>query len=347
MSSETKSEFGTKSAWLYNRTGKPKDVLYLEKGLHIPNPAELGPYDVLVEVVATSINPLDYKLMNTYQMIAKALFKLPNIPGYDFAGRVLAVGSEVKEFSATQRVWGCQSFPRAGRQGGSCATHIVTGDKDVWHLPDGVSFNEGAGFGIAGLTAWEVLVRQMKVKPGTKLVIEGASGGVGTFAVALAKALECEVTTISSTENLDLCKSLGATHTLDYKKDNLVERLADLGPYDFVFDCVNDNVLYRASSKFVKPDGAFFGIGGDITLSYVGSRLSRTLRPRVLGGSSHSYYNILLHVDQEMLRDFVDFVMKHNIKTVIDSVYDFEDTVEAFNRLMTHRCKGKVIIKTD
>ncbi|EPY52634.1 peptidase [Schizosaccharomyces cryophilus OY26] len=334
-------ETPTKAAWVYSSTGQPRDVLKLDKEFPSERNKHFKPDDVLVDVVAMSINPVDYKLMQTYQILHKFMHKSPAIPGFDFAGKVAATGPDVRGLKVGDRVWGRQSMGRYKDQGGTLTTQILTDTKCLYTLPESISFNDAAGYGIAGLTAWEGLVDHMKIEPGQKVVIVGASGGVGTYAIQLAKALGAEVTSISSTTNLQLCKSLGATHAVDYKSEDVVARLAELGPYDHVFDLINDNGLYRASSKFMKQGGAFYGIAGDITMGYLASALSRKFRPRILGGSSHPYHDYLLQAAPKTIKEFSEFVFQNGIKTVVDSVYNFDHAVAAFERVASHRAKGK------
>ncbi|WBW73405.1 mitochondrial CH-OH group oxidoreductase [Schizosaccharomyces osmophilus] len=344
---ESIDKTATKAAWVYNTSGPVRDVLKLDKEFPSETSEDFKPDDILVDVVAMSINPIDYKLMQTYKMLLKLMFKFPVIPGLDFAGKIVATGPDVRGLKVGDHVWGKQAVARYRSQGGTLTTRILTDTKCVYPLPDSISFNDAAGFGVAGITAWEGLVEAMHVKPGQRVVILGGSGGVGTFAIQIAKALGVEVTSISSTTNLQLCKSLGATHTIDYKSEDVVARLGETGPYDYVFDLINDNGLYNASSKFLKPDGAFYGIAGDVSLGYMGSAISRKLRPKVLGGSSHAYHNYLLKAEPKTIKEFAEFVSENGIKTVTDSLYNFDHALAAFDRLTSHRAKGKIIVKMD
>ncbi|EPX72789.1 peptidase [Schizosaccharomyces octosporus yFS286] len=344
---ESIDKTATKAAWVYNTNGPYRNVLKLDKEFPSETSEDFKPDDILVDVVAMSINPVDYKLMQTYKFIGKLGFKYPVIPGLDFAGKIVATGPDVRGLKVGDHVWGKQAVHRYRQQGGTLATRILTDTKCVYPLPESVSFNDAAAFGVAGLTAWEGLVEHMKIKPGQKVVIVGASGGVGTFAIQIAKALGAEVTSISSTQNLQLCKSLGAFHTIDYKSEDVVAKLAETGPYDFVFDLINDNGLYRASSKFMKLGGSFYGIASDISLSYIGSVMSRKLRPKILGGSSHPYQDFMLASAPKTIKEFSEFAVANGINTVIDSVYDFDRALDAFDRLASHRSKGNVVIKMD
>ncbi|WBW73523.1 peptidase [Schizosaccharomyces osmophilus] len=343
---ESIDKTATKAAWVYNTNGQFRDVLKLDKEFPSETSEDFKPDDILVDVVAMSINPVDYKLMQTYKFIGKGL-KFPFVPGLDFAGKIVATGPDVRGLKVGDHVWGKQAIHRYRLQGGTLTTRVLTDTKCIYPLPESISFNDAAGFGVAGLTAWEGLVEHMKIKPGQKVVVLGGSGGVGTFAIQIAKALGAEVTSISSTTNLQLCKSLGAAHTIDYKSENVVARLAEIGPYDYVFDLINDNGLYNTSSKFLKPEGTFFGVASDFSFSFIASALSRKFRPKILGGSSHSYYDLRLKSEPKTIKEFTEFVVENGIKTVTDSVYSFDHALDAFERLTSHRAKGKIIIKMD
>ncbi|WBW73882.1 trans-2-enoyl-CoA reductase [Schizosaccharomyces osmophilus] len=344
LASERYGETLTRKAWVYSSPGEPQKVLRLVNGFPGFRNEYLKPDDVIVDVVAVSVNPVDYKLMRTYQLVHKAMQKPPVIPGFDFAGKVVSTGTSVTGLKVGDRVWGKQSLALQKNRGGTLTNQVLTGVNCLHTIPDSISFNDAAAFGTAGLTAWEGLVEHMHVKPGQKVVILGGSGGVGTFAIQIAKALGVEVTSISSTTNLQLCKSLGATHAIDYKVDDVVARLAETGPYDYVFDLINDNGLYNAASKFLKHGGAFYGIASDISLGYMGSVISRKLRPKLFGGSSHAYHDFLEQAKPETIKAFSGFIATNKIETVIDSVYSFDHALDAFERVASHRSQGNVIV---
>ncbi|EPX72788.1 trans-2-enoyl-CoA reductase [Schizosaccharomyces octosporus yFS286] len=344
LASERYGNTLTRKAWVYSSPGEPQNVLRLVNGFPGFRIEQLKPGDVIVDIEAVSINPVDYKLMRTYQLVHKAMQKPPVIPGFDFAGKVVSTGPSVTGLKAGDRVWGKQSLSLQKNRGGTLTNQICSNVKCLHIIPDSINFNDAAAFGTAGVTAWEGLVEHMKIKPGQKVVIVGASGGVGTFAIQIAKALGAEVTSISSTKNIQLCKSLGAFHTIDYKSEDVVAKLAETGPYDFVFDLINDNGLYRASSKFMKREGSFFGIASDISLSYIGSVMSRKMRPKIFGGSSNAYHDFLEQATPEAIKNFSNFVAKNKVETVIDSVYNFDHALDAFERVASHRSQGNVIV---
>ncbi|EEB09193.1 peptidase [Schizosaccharomyces japonicus yFS275] len=332
--------------WKYERTGSPEAVLEKGEG-PVQDADSLSPTQVLVKVAYTSLNPLDYKVMRIHRIFGKVAMSFPVIPCEDFSGTVLAVGKDVKDLTVGQRVWGVKDVRQLlSTHEGALSTHLVCDSSLTIGLPDTVSLKEAAGLGIAGMTAFQALTEQMHMRRNQRLVVIGGSGGVGTFAIQIARALGCEVTTVSSTRNLTLCHELGATYTIDYTTEDVLDRLNDLAPYDAVFDAVGENYeLYKNSYKFLKSDGSYVGIAADFKLSYLSLKLLRDFRPRFLGGSVHKYTDFTLNVQPKLLKEFTDFFTEHHMKTVVDSVHTFDDALGAFQQSMSSRSRGKVIIK--
>ena len=209
--------------------GGPEALEYLDVAKPVP-----GPKDVLVKVKAAAVNPLDYHYMrgSPYLMRLSAGIGRPSDTsmGVDFAGVVEAVGEEVTEFAVGDAVFG-------GRSGAFAEYVVVPEDRAITAKPDNVSFDEAAAIGIAGVTALQALCDHGQLQAGQKVLITGASGGVGTFAVQIAKALGASVHGVSSTRNVEMLLAPRADHVFDYTKENYTERANE---YDLIVAMVGN-----------------------------------------------------------------------------------------------------------
>jgi NADPH:quinone reductase-like Zn-dependent oxidoreductase len=232
-------------AIVYRDFGSP-DVLHLEE-VPIPVPAD---NQVLVRVRAAAANPLDWRLMRGGAFLFRLLLGLrkPKRPGVDVAGEVEAVGARVTRFRPGDAVFGCAR--------GSFAEYALARENALALKPQDVSFEEAAAIPIAGLTALQGLRDRGRLQRGQRLLINGAAGGVGTFAVQIAKSFGAEVTGVCSTRNLDLVRSLGADRVIDYTREDFT-RSPDR--YDLIFDCVG-NHSFAVARRILQPSGLKVGI---------------------------------------------------------------------------------------
>ncbi len=218
----------------------------------MPDP-QLRDDDVLVRVQSAGVNLLDSKLRSgEFKRILP--YRLPFIPGHDVAGTVVRVGSRVRRFKIGDEVY---ARPADGRIG-AFAELIAIGEEDVAIKPKALSMEEAASIPLVGLTAWQALIERANLKRGQKVLIHAGSGGVGTFAIQLAKHVGATVATTTSTANVELVRGLGADIVIDYKKEDFAHVLRD---YDVVLNSL-DKVTLERSLGILKAGGQLISISG-------------------------------------------------------------------------------------
>lgn len=310
----------------------PADVLKVAE-VEKPTP---GDDQVLVKVRAVSVNPYDWHFMTgtPYLMRLGAGLRRPKDLrlGVDFSGVVEAVGKDVTQLKPGDAVFG-------GR-GGAFAEYIVAGAARLGKKPDNVSFEEAAGVNIAGRTALQALRDFGGLQAGEKVLINGASGGVGTYAVQMAKHFGAEVTGVSSGRNTELVRSLGADHTVDYTQQDYTQSGVQ---YDLIVDNVGSQSI-AANRRVLQPNGRYIIVGGP---------KGKWLRPmdRVVAAAIYSRF-----VDQKMgmmmaqsnetdLPLIADLMQQGKVKTVIDRTYQgLEQVPDAMRQLATGRARGKIVV---
>ena len=310
--------------------GSP-DVLRVEN-LEKPVPK---PNQVLVRVRAASVNPLDYHYMRGTPMVMRmetGLRKPKDIRlGVDFAGVVEAVGADVKDFKPGDAVM--------GGGWGSLAEYVVTSEKSVVAKPENISFEEAAGVRVAALTALQALRDKGNVQPGQRVLINGASGGVGTFAVQIGKALGAHVTAVCSTRNVDLVRSLGADEVIDYTKHDYTRGNR---PYDVIVDNVGNHPL-TAHKRILAPKGIYVMVSGPKGRWI--APMDRFVQARFVSRAEGQQFVGMMaqtrRADLEMLRELL---ATGKIRTVVDRRYPLNEAPEAVRYLETGRARGKVIV---
>lgn len=315
----------------------------LEKSLRptaaakLPKGAQpLGPTATLVRVAYAAINPVDYKLAEA-PIVNRLVFGRPATPGGDFAGTVVATNSA--RFAPGQRVFGTAKT-------GSLAEYAVVEEQSVAALPDNVSFRDAATLGIAGLTAYQCVAPY--VKPGGKVLVNGGSGGVGTYAIQMAKAAGASlVTVVCSGANAELCRSLGADEVIDYRAEDPVAALRRSGrQYDHVVDTVFHNAdLYWNCHHYLKPHGVYLSIAGNMSLKGVWDLVAASLWPRWLGGGQRKFFQLLEKKNPQEYGVIAQWLSEGKVRAVIEEEFPLEDAAKAFARLKTGRTRGKLVIK--
>ncbi|KQS75399.1 NADPH:quinone oxidoreductase [Rhizobium sp. Leaf384] len=316
--------------------------------LHMVDRAEpvIEAQDVLIEIKATAINLLDSKIRDG---AFKALlpYKPPFILGHDLAGTVLAVGRDVQRFAVGDAVY---ARPR-DRRIGTFAERISVHESDVALKPGNLDWTQAASIPLVGLTAWQALVELGKVKKGQKVFIEAGSGGVGTFAIQLAKHLGATVATTTSAKNAALVRSLGADIVIDYKTEDFE---ALLSGYDLVLHSQDQKTLQKAL-RVLKPGGHLISISGppDPTfatsaglgtfLKLVFTLLSRGTR-KAARKRGVRYDFLFMRADGRQLAEIAALVEGGAIQPVVDRVFPFEQTGDALAYVETGRAKGKVVV---
>jgi NADPH:quinone reductase-like Zn-dependent oxidoreductase len=311
----------------------------------MPEP-EVRDQDVLVAIHAAGLNPLDAKIRDgEFKLILP--YRLPLVLGNDVAGIVVRVGSRVRGFKSGDSVYARPSQDRIG----TFAEFIAMNEADVALKPRNFTMEEAASIPLVGLTAWQVLVECAKLKRGQKILIHAGSGGVGTFAIQLAKHIGATVATTTSTENVDLVKSLGADIVIDYKKEDFEKALND---YDVVLNSLGRDTLEK-SLEVLKPGGKLISISGPPDLAFAKESglnwfLQQAMRLLSFGirrkserhGISYSF--VFMRADGEQLGKITSLIESGVIQPVVDRIFPFQATNEAMNYLATGRAKGKVVI---
>ncbi|RVX46717.1 NADPH:quinone reductase-like Zn-dependent oxidoreductase [Nonomuraea polychroma] len=312
----------------------------------MPDP-EVRENDVLVQVHAAGVNLLDSKIRDgEFKLILP--YHLPVVLGHDVAGVVVRVGSRVRRFKPGDEVYARPNQDRIG----AFAELISIKEDDLALKPTLLTMEEAASIPLVGLTAWQALIETAKLKKGQKVLIQAGSGGVGTFAIQLAKHVGATVATTTSTANIDLVKRLGADVVIDYRKDDFEKVLHG---YDVVLHSLDDETL-KKSLRVLKPGGRLISISGPPDPDFakkVGSPW--ILRPvmRVLSYRARraakrhhvSYSFLFMRASGDQLREISSLIDSGIIRPVVDRVFPFESTNEAMAYLETGRAKGKVVVK--
>lgn len=255
-----------------------------------------------------------------------------SIPGGDIAGTVEAVGKDVKLFQIGDEVFG--DLSNCGW--GGFAEYVTVPEYALSLKPKNISFEEAAATPMAGVTALQGLRNKGQIKSGHKVLIYGASGGIGTFAVQIAKSFGAEVTGVCSTRNLEILRSIGADHIIDYTKEDFtqVEEC-----YDLILG-VNGSNSISAYKRLLKPNGIFVHVGGSE------SQLFRTLffGPIISMTGSKKMSALLQKANQEDLNYVKELLETGKVKPIIDKQYKISEIIEAFNYFQEGHAQGKVVI---
>lgn len=321
-------------AIVYHNDGSP-DVIKLED---IEKPIA-GDDEVLIKVRAASVNALDVGLLKHPFMrrIVSALSKLKNNrPGRDVAGQVEAVGSNVTQFKPGDAVFGwC---------GGAFAEYACTSQAKLVMKPDKASFEQAAAVPVAGVTALQGLRNKGKIQPGQKVLINGASGGVGTFAVQIAKSFGAHVTAVCSPRNVDMARSIGADRVIDYTREDFTKG-GEL--YDVLFDIVA-NHSFSARRGVLNPKGMYGGAGivglGDSVIRLLSHMITEVVLSRFV---RQRFVTLMTKLNKEDLTILRDLMAAGKLTPVIDRCYRLSEAPEAIRYFVEGHARGKVVITLD
>jgi len=312
----------------------------------VPVP-QVGADDVLVEVHAAGVNPLDCKIRDgEFKPILP--YRLPLILGNELAGVVVRVGSSVRRFKAGDDVYARPAKDRIG----TFAEFIAVREDDLAGKPKNLTMEQAASIPLVGLTAWQVLFETAKLKQGQKVLIHAGAGGVGTFAIQLAKHAGAVVATTTSTSNVDFVKHLGADIVIDYKKDRFEEVLRDC---DVVLNSL-DGATLEKSLQVLKPGGKLISISGppdpafakELGLNWMLGLVMRFLSHRIRNKARHRQVDYSFHFMRPsgpQLQEIGALLESGAVHPVVDRVFPFESTKEAMAYVETGRAKGKVVVK--
>ena len=321
-------------AIVYHEFGSP-DVLRLEEvDKPVPNDNQ-----ILVKVRAVSVNPLDWHFMEGTPYLGRlpafGLLK-PKVErlGVDYAGTVEAVGKNITQFKPGDEVF--------GNHFGAFAEYVVASDKGMALKPASLTFEQAASLPVAALTALQALRDTGKIQPGQKVLINGASGGVGTFAVQIAKAFGAEVTGVCSGRNVELVRSLGADHVIDYTKEDFTRRAER---YDVILDNVGSQPL-SGFRRVLMPKGKYVVVGGGgvndsrWTGPLVGVIKMLITKPFV----TQEMRMLLADMNAKDLTFLADLSQAGKLKPVIDKTYPFSQLPDAMRYLEEGHARGKVVL---
>jgi NADPH:quinone reductase-like Zn-dependent oxidoreductase len=320
------------NAIVYTKYGPP-DVLHLEE---VKKPA-LNEDQVLVKVHAASINAVDWHMLTAdpfpMRLIGNGFFKPKNtILGVDLAGCVEEVGRNVTQFKPGDEVFG----DIIGLGSGSFAEYVSVPESALALKPSNVSFEEAAAVPMAAVTALKGLRDQGHIQPGQKVLINGASGGVGTFAIQIAKAFEAEVTAVCSTRNLEMARSIGADHVIDYTQEDFTQNGRQ---YDLIL-AVNGYHLLSAYRRALTPQGIYVFVGGSPAQTFQ----SLFLGPLMSKSDGRKMTSVMKRANQKDLLLIRDLLEDEKIRPVVDECYPLSKTAEAFRYFEKGHTRGKVVI---
>lgn len=325
------------AAWDSNVGGIHKHIKLTNSWPLPKNAKNLPQGATLVRVSHATINPVDYKVPEI-PIVGRLVFG-KGVPGLDYSGTV--VESTSSQLKPGEPVFGSLAPPNFSTLG----EYIVATKEGCVPIPDGVQPKDAATLGIAGLTAYQTVVPF--IKPGSKVFINGGSGGVGTFQIQIAKILGAHVTVTCSGPNVELVKSLGADEVIDYRTENVVHTLTRKGQqYDLIADNVfNSADIYWSSHKYLKTEGRYVTIAGNAQFSVIKDMLSIMFWPKALGGGQRKFQFVTCAADAAQYAELAKWLAEGKLKTVIEKEYELEQAGEAFERLKSGRTRGKLVIK--
>jgi NADPH:quinone reductase-like Zn-dependent oxidoreductase len=314
----------------YHNYGSP-DVLKCEE---IEKPTA-GNNEVLIKVRAASVNPLDWHFMRGTPYIVRIMAGLrkPKVTrlGVDVAGQVEAVGRNVTQFKPGDEVFGaCR---------GAFAEYVCTSESALAMKPDNVTFEQAASVQVAALTALQGLREKGRIQLGQKVLINGAAGGVGTFAVQIAKSFGAEVTGVCSTRNVEMVRSIGADHVIDYTQEDFIKTGQR---YDLFFDCFADHSL-SACRRVLNSKGIYIAVGGPggSTIGLLARWITALVLSRFV---SQKFVSFMAKSSKEDLTIMRELMVAGKVTPVIDKRYRLSEVPEAIRYLEEGHARGKVVI---
>ncbi|HEY0320566.1 MAG TPA: NAD(P)-dependent alcohol dehydrogenase [Pyrinomonadaceae bacterium] len=321
-------------AIVYHNAGSP-DVLKLEE-IERPTP---GDDEVLIKVRAASVNPIDSGSAR-HPFLRRILFAMSkskvNRPGRDVAGQVEAVGSNVTQFKPGDAVFGLC--------GGAFAEYAIASQSALVMKPDNASFEQAASVPLAALTALQGLRDKGNIQPQQKILINGAAGGVGTFAVQIAKSFGAEVTGVCSTRNIGMVRAIGADHVIDYTREDFTKSGQH---YDLIFDLVA-NHSFSARRRVLTPKGIYIGAGivglGGSMLRLLAHQITELVLSRFV---SQKFVSFMTKLSKEDLVIMGELIEAGRVTPVIDSCYGLSEVPDAIRYLEDGHAQGKVVVTVE
>jgi alcohol dehydrogenase len=309
-----------------------------------------GPSDILVDVRAAGLNPVDFKFRQG-KLRAIQRPKLPFVLGNELAGEVIAVGRDVKRFRAGDRV-----FARVGKgRAGAFAEQACVDEDHAAHMPRDLDFTAAAAVPLAGLTALQALRDELGLEPGQKVFISGGAGGVGSFAIQIAKWLGAHVTTTASKRGEALVRSLGCDEVIDYTAQDISQAAGrfDAGfdliggkTLDQMFDIMKPGTTIVSVAAVPEPQTAIKDLGAGRVLSAIFWIISYGVRSRARrAGIGYRY--LFMHPSGSELARLAELIDQGKLKVAVDKIYPFANISEALAYVESGRAKGKVVVSME
>jgi len=310
-----------------NEFGGP-EVMKLEE-IERPVPA---PDEILIKVYASGVNPTDWGIRNGGNEFLRPFLKLPMTLGWDTSGTVEEIGNDVIGFKKGDAVYGVPNFPGDG----SYAEYCVAKATQFALKPKSISFNEAAGVPLAALTAWTAIFEHGKLQAGQRILIQGASGGVGSFAVQFAKAKGAYVIGLASAHNLEYLKQLGADEVIDYKSQRFEDLLHNI---DVVFEAspLRDNNERLKSVNVLKEGGILVSVNIDLPFN---NEVTEALAKKNAKGELAAN-----QPRQDWLEEMAQLIDEGKVKVVISKVFLLEQVAEAHRESETWHVRGKLVLE--
>ncbi|MCR5990415.1 NADP-dependent oxidoreductase [Enterobacter ludwigii] len=332
----------TMKAFTFKRYGKSPELGFDD--VDFPSP---GDDEILVKVYAVGLNPID-NMIPTGMFKRVLHFSLPATLGSDVSGVVVATGRRVTRFKAGDEVF-ASIFDRGT---GSLAEFVRVPENLAALKPATLDFVQTASLPMVGLTSWQALTERAKLRAGQKVFIPAGSGGIGSFAIQLAKHLGATVGTTTSTANIDWVSRLGADEVVDYKKQEFEKVLSG---YDIVLGTIRGDAIEK-STQILKPGGKIVSLIGPLDTAFARERHLNVFLRFVLGLMSRkimrlskkrglTYSFLFVRPDGSQLSQIAELMDAQRIKPVIDNVFPFAETGDAFAYLARGHAKGKVVVK--
>lgn len=309
-------------AIILTEAGSP-DNLKLQN-LDTPQPKE---DEVLINIKVISINPVDIKTRKGGALLAGLQQDPPVILGWDVAGDVTAVGSGVTKFKKGDKVFGMINFPGRGK---AYAEYATAPEAHLAHIPDNSNYEEAAATTLASLTAWQVLVHQAEIQAGQRVLVHAAAGGVGHFAVQMAKHFDAYVIGTASAANADFLKTLGVDQTIDYTSQDFSQSVKDV---DIVLDPIGGETTLK-SLQVLTTGGKLFSIVGGVKEDVLS--LSKEKEATVK--------NYLVHSSGEDMEQLAVLLKDGRLKPTISERYALEQIPEAHRQIETGKTRGKIVV---
>jgi NADPH:quinone reductase-like Zn-dependent oxidoreductase len=310
-------------AVVYNRKSYPDKLVYCDADKHVPNDNE-----VLIKVHAVSLNAADYRSMKMGLIPKRKIF------GADIAGRIESVGKNISLFKPGDEVMG----DLASYGFGGLAEYVTAPERALIIKPEQISFEDGATLPMSAMTALQALRDKANIQKGQKVLIVGSSGGVGTFAIQLAKYFETEVTGVCSSKNVQQTLSLGADYVIDYTKENFTKRDKR---YNIILG-INGNYPLLAYKKILTSNGTFIMVGGSLSQIF-----KSLLFGWILSLRSKKMKSLAAKANKTDLEFLAKLLEKGIIKPVIDRRYSLDKTADAMNYSKQGHSTGKVVINIE